>query len=153
MQSALCSPRTGPDRASVGAFSWNDWSLTVGRIYWSCLILGLISVSPALGQYVAVIQACDRDLVKFCAPDRPDGFHLAKCTEAHFQDFTESCKAALVKIASLTAACGADIHEQCPGVRPNAGRILLCVKQHFASLSDSCKDAIGHAAERKLRTH
>jgi hypothetical protein len=58
-----------------------------------------------------------------------------------------------VKIASLTAACGADVHEQCPGVRPNAGRVLQCVKRHFASLSDSCKDAIGHAAERKLRTH
>jgi hypothetical protein len=101
----------------------------VGRIYWSCLFLGLIFVSPALGQYVAVIQACNRDLAEFCAPDRPDGFHLAKCTEAHFQDFTESCQAALVKIASLAAACGADVHEHCPGVRPNAGRILQCVKQ------------------------
>lgn len=153
MEGALCSPRSGLDRASVAAFSLNDWGLTVGRIYRSCLILGLIFVSPALGQYVAVIQACNRDLVEFCAPDRPDEFHLAKCTEAHFQDFTESCKTALVKIASLTAACGADVHEQCPGVRPNAGRVLQCVKRHFASLSDSCKDAIGHAAERKLRTH
>jgi hypothetical protein len=125
----------------------------MGRIYWPGLILGLIFMSPALGQYVAVIQACNRDVVEYCAPDRPDGVRLAKCTEAHFQDFSEPCKAALVKIASVTDACGGDVHEQCHGVRPSAGRILLCVKQHFASLSDPCKDAIGHAAERKLRAH
>ena len=87
------------------------------------------------------------------APNRPDGMGLAKCTEAHFQDFTESCKAALVKIASQIEACGADIHEQCPDIKPNAGRILLCVKQHFTSLSDSCKAAISNAAERKVRAH
>jgi hypothetical protein len=125
----------------------------MGRIYWPGLIFGLIFMSPALGQYVAVIQACNRDVVEYCAPDRPDGVRLAKCTEAHFQDFSEPCKAALVKIASVTDACGADVHEQCHGVRPSAGRILLCVKQRFASLSDPCKDAIGHAAERKLRAH
>jgi hypothetical protein len=125
----------------------------MGRIYWPGLILVLIFMSPALGQYVAVIQVCNRDVVEYCAPDRPDGVRLAKCTEAHFQDFSEPCKAALVKIASVTDACGADVHEQCHGVRPSAGRILLCVKQRFASLSDPCKDAIGHAAERKLRAH
>jgi hypothetical protein len=123
------------------------------RVYWPCLVFGLLFVSPTFGQYVAVIQACNRDVVEYCAPDRPDGMRLAKCIEAHFQDFTESCKAAMVKIASVTDVCGVDIHEQCPGIRPSAGRILLCVKQHFASLSGSCKDAIGHAAERKLRTH
>jgi hypothetical protein len=113
----------------------------------------LVLVSPALGQYVAVIQACNRDVVEFCAPERPDGIYLAKCTEAHFQDFSETCKAALVKIASVTDACGTDVQEQCPGVRPSAGRILLCVKRHFASLSDTCKDAIGQAAQRKVRQH
>ena len=72
----------------------------MGRLYWPSLIFSLLFVSPSFGQYVAVIQACNRDIVQFCAPDRPDGMGLAKCTEAHFQDFTESCKAALVKIAS-----------------------------------------------------
>ena len=123
------------------------------RLYWPSLIFSLLFVSPSFGQYVAVIQACNRDIVQFCAPDRPDGMGLAKCTEAHFQDFTESCKAALVKIASQIEACGADIHEQCPDKKPNAGRILLCVKQHFTSLSDSCKAAISNAAERKVRAH
>jgi len=127
----------------------------MGRIYWPVLIFGLLLVSPTLGQgqYVAVIQACNRDVVQFCAPDRPDGIRLAKCTQTHFQDFSESCKAALVKIASQIDACGEDIHEQCPGIRPSAGRILLCVKQHFISLSDSCKAAIGNAAEQKFRAH
>jgi Cysteine rich repeat len=125
----------------------------VGRIYWALAMLALVLVSPAFGQYVGVIQACSRDVVKFCAPDRPEGSRLIECTEAHFQDFTEACKAALVKIAAVREACRADIQEQCSGVKPSAGRILLCVKEHFAALSEPCKDAIGHAAERKVRAH
>ena len=126
----------------------------MGRIYWACLTFVLLSVSPdAFGRYVAVIQACSRDIAEFCAPDRPEGSRLAKCTEAHFQDFTEPCQAALVNIAAVREACGENIREQCPGVKPGAGRILLCVKEHFAALSEPCKEAIGHAAERKVRAH
>ena len=124
----------------------------MGRIYWASLTLALLLVSPAFGQYVAVIQACSRDVVEFCAPDRPKGSRLTKCIEAHFQDFTEPCRAALVKIAAVREACGENIREQCPGVKPGAGRILLCVKEHFGTLSEQCKEAIGHAAERRMRT-
>lgn len=123
----------------------------MGRIYWALAILALVLVSPAFGQYVGVIQACGRDVVKFCAPDRPDGNRLVECTETHFRDFTEPCKAALVKIAAVREACRLDIQDQCPGVKPSAGQILLCVKEHFAVLSEPCKDAIGHAAMRKVQ--
>jgi hypothetical protein len=115
--------------------------------------LALKLVSPAFGQYVPIIQACSRDVVQFCAPDRPEGTRLTECIETHFQDFTERCKMALAKIAAVREACGMDIDEQCPGVKPSAGRILLCVKQHFAALSEQCKDAIGSAAARKVRAH
>jgi len=125
----------------------------VGRVYSAFGIFVLLWVSPAFGQYVAVIEACSRDTVKFCALDRPDGRRLTECIQAHFQDFTEPCKAALVKIATVREVCGEDIREQCPGVKPSAGRILLCVKEHFTALSMSCKDAIGLAAERKVRAH
>jgi len=123
----------------------------MGRIYWAFVIAALLFVPPAFGQYVSVIQACSRDVVEFCAPNKPEGNRLAECTEAHFLDFTEPCKAALVKIAAVRQACGADVREQCPGVKPSAGRILLCVKRHFSALSEQCRDAIGHAAERKVR--
>jgi hypothetical protein len=125
----------------------------VGRIYWTFVATALLYVPPAFGQYVAVIQACSRDVVEFCAPDRSEGSRLAKCTQAHFQDFTEPCQAALVKIAAVREACGENIREQCPGVKPSAGRILMCVKEHFAALSDQCKQAIGLAATRKLRAN
>ena len=125
----------------------------MGRIYWAFVAATLLYVPPAFGQYVAVIQACSRDVVEFCAPDRPEGGRLAKCTQAHFQDFTEPCQAALVKIAAVREACGENIREQCPGVKPSAGRILMCVKEHFAALSDQCKQAIGLAATRKLRAN
>ena len=72
-----------------------------------------------------------------------------ECVKAHFQDFTEPCKAELVRIAAVREACGTDIHERCPAIKPTAGRILLCVKKHFAILSEPCKEAIGRAAERK----
>jgi Cysteine rich repeat len=73
-----------------------------------------------------------------------------ECVNAHFQDFTEPCKAALVKLAAVRESCRADIHEQCPAIKPSAGRILLCIKRHFTSLSEPCKEAIGRAAERKV---
>jgi len=82
-----------------------------------------------------------------------DGRRLGECTKAHFLDFTEPCKAALMKIAAVRKACGGDIEAQCPAVKLGGGRILLCVKQHFAALSQPCKDAIGQAAERKVRAH
>jgi hypothetical protein len=125
----------------------------VGRIYWAFAIMVLLLVSPAFGQYVAVIQACSRDVLEFCAPDRPEGSRLTECTKAHFQDFSEPCKAALVRTAVVREACGADIHEHCPAVKPGAGRILLCVKQHFAAMSEPCKEAISRAAERKVGSH
>jgi hypothetical protein len=105
--------------------------------------------SPAFGQYVTVIQACSRDVTASCGPTQPGRGPLMECVKAHFQDFTEPCKAALVRIAAVRESCGMDIHEQCPAIKPAAGRILLCVKKHFASLSEPCKEAIGRAAERK----
>jgi Cysteine rich repeat len=122
----------------------------MGRICGAVAMLALLSGSPAFGQYVAVIQTCNRDIVMFCAPDRQERNRLIQCTEAHFQDFTAQCQAALVKIGAVREACRVDIREQCPGVKPGAGRILLCVKEHFADLTEACKDAIGHAAERKV---
>ena len=131
----------------------NEPEAHVGRIYSAFAIIALLLVSPAFGQYVAVIQACSRDVLEFCASDGAKGSRLTECTKAHFQEFTEPCKAALVKIRAVREACGADIQKQCPGVRPGAGRILMCVKRHFAALSEPCKDSIGHAAERKVRAH
>jgi hypothetical protein len=110
----------------------------------------MLSVSSSFGQYVSVVQACTRDVVKFCAAGQQEAGPLAECVKAHFDDFSQQCKAALVKIAVVREACGADIQKHCPAVKPGAGRILLCVKQHFAALSEPCKDAIGHAAERKV---
>jgi hypothetical protein len=119
----------------------------------SCLALvmfALLSVSSAFGQFVAVRRMCDRDLLHFCNPAQSGG-RLSECIDAHFRDFTEPCKAALVRIAPVLEACGADIQEQCPTIKPGSGRIFLCVRRRFASLSEACKDAIGHAAEQRLR--
>src|SRR5262245_56861922 len=73
----------------------------------------LLLVSPAFGQYVSVIQACSRDVTDSCGPAQPGRGPLMECVKAHLQDFTEPCKAALVRIAAVRASCGADIHEQC----------------------------------------
>jgi hypothetical protein len=112
-----------------------------------CLLM--LSVSSSFGQYAPVIQTCSRDVAQFCAPDRGGGSPLTECVKTHFDNFSEPCKAALVRIAVVREACGADIHEHCPAVKPGAGRIFLCVKRHFSALSEPCKKAIGKAAERK----
>jgi hypothetical protein len=112
-----------------------------------CLLM--LSGSSSFGQYVSVIQTCSRDVAQFCAPDRRGGSPLTECVKTHFGNFSEPCKAALVRIAVVREACGADIQEHCPAVKPGAGRIFLCVKRHFPALSGPCKEAIGKAAERK----
>jgi hypothetical protein len=112
--------------------------------------LPMLSVSSSsFGQYVSVIQTCSRDVAQFCAPDRRGESSLTECVKAHFDNFSEPCKAALVRIAVVREACGADIHAHCPAVKPGAGRIFLCVRRHFSALSEPCKEAIGKAAERK----
>jgi hypothetical protein len=125
----------------------------VERAYVALGILVALSASPSFGQYVSVIQTCSRDVAQFCGTDQRGGSQLTECVKTHFDDFSEPCKAALVKIAALREACGADIHEHCPDVKPGAGRILLCVKQHFAAMSEPCKEAISLAAERKGGVH
>ena len=119
------------------------------RAYVALAILVALSASPSFGQYVSVIQTCSRDVAQFCVTDQRGESPLTECVKTHFDNFSEPCKAALVRIAVVGEACGADIHEHCPAVKPGAGRILLCVKQHFAAMSEPCKEAISLAAERK----
>jgi hypothetical protein len=122
----------------------------VGKPCFAVALLVLISTSPAFSQYVAVIQACSRDVVRHCTPSQPGGSQLIECIKSHFADFAQPCQAALLKIVAVRESCAADIEAQCHAVKPTAGRILLCVKEHFATLNERCKDAIGHASERKL---
>ena len=121
-----------------------------GQIYLAFAVCVLMLLaSSSFGQYVSVIQACTGDVMKFCAAGRRGADPLAECVKAHFDNFSEPCKEALVKITAVREACGADIQKHCPDVKPGAGRLLLCVKRRFAVMSEPCKDAIGHAAERK----
>ena len=125
----------------------------MGRPLLAIPLFVLLSVSSAFGQYVDVIAACRRDVTTVCgAPSQPGGDQRINCVKLHFQDFTEPCQVALMRIARVPESCGKDIQEQCRGVTLKAGRTLLCVKGHFASLSESCKEAIGRAAVRKART-
>lgn len=109
-----------------------------------------LSVPSAFAQYVTVIAACTRDVTKFCQAAQSQRNSLVECIDAHFQDFHEQCRTALVQTAAVREACSADIEQQCPNTRPGAGRILVCVKKHFATLGQSCKNAIAHAAELKV---
>lgn len=122
----------------------------------TCLTLAIFmafSASPSSGEYVSVIQACSRDVAEFCAAGQSGASPLVECVRTHFDDFSEPCQAALLRIAVVREACGSDIQEHCPAVKPGAGRILLCVKQHFAAMSEPCKEAMGRAAVRKAGVH
>ena len=116
-------------------------------------VVALLSASPALGQYVRVIEACSRDVTRSCAPAPAGTGPLIECIRAHFQELSEPCRSALVRIPDVLKSCGEDVQKQCPGVRPSAGRVVLCVKKHYAALSEPCKEAIGRAAERRLVAH
>ncbi len=146
-----CGPLKGHGRADY--LSLRHSKVHVEMAYVALVILVALSASPSFGQYVSVIQTCSRDVAQFCATDQRGGSPLTECVKTHFDNFSEPCKAALVRIAVVREACGADIHEHCPAVKPGAGRILLCVKQHFAAMSEPCKEAISLAAERKAGVH
>src|SRR5262249_7675318 len=105
----------------------------VGRICFAFSVLVLLSVSFASCLYVAAIMACSRDVAGFCNAAKSVGDRLAECTKAHFEEFSEPCKVALLKIAATREACRPDIGEKCPGVKLGAGRLFLCVKEHFSS--------------------
>src|SRR3974390_1886347 len=77
-----------------------------------CLLM--LSVSSSFGQYVPVIQTCSRDVAQFCALDRRGASPLTECVKTHFDNFSEPCRAALVRIAVVREACGADIQRHCP---------------------------------------
>ena len=123
----------------------------VGRICLAFTVIVLLSPSSASGQYVRAILDCSRDVAGFCNAAKSEGNRLAECTKAHFEEFSEPCKTALVKIATVREACQTDIREQCPGIKLGAGRLLLCVKKHFSALSEPCKDAIGDAIAKRQR--
>src|SRR5262245_14788783 len=126
------------------------WEVQVGKSCSALAILVLLSASPAVGQYVPLIQACSRDIQASCPAAQAVGGLLAACIKANFPGFAEPCQAALVRVSAVREACRADVQKQCNTSKAGAGRVLLCVKQHFAALSEPCKDAIGRAAERKV---
>jgi len=72
----------------------------------------LVSVTPALGQYLMVIEACSKDVSNSCGPAQPSRGPLMECVKVHFQEFTEPCKAALVRIAVVGEPRGGESHEQ-----------------------------------------
>ena len=110
----------------------------------------LLSVGSASGQYITAKLTCSRDVTEFCSAARSEGNRFAECAKAHFLEFGEPCKTALVKIAAVREACQADIREQCHAIKPGAGRLLLCVKKHFSALSEPCRDAIGQATAKAV---
>src|SRR5262249_1130046 len=113
--------------------------------------LVLLSLSSASGQYVRAILDCSRDVAGFCNAAKSEGNRLAKCTKAHFEEFSEPCKTALVKIATVREASQPDIRQRSPAIKPGAGRLLPCVKKHFSALSEPCQDAIGDAIAKRQR--
>jgi hypothetical protein len=116
--------------------------------------VAVLSASSASAQFATAIAACSRDMAEFCNSAKSNGNRLAECTKAHFQDFRDPCRKALMRITAVREACRTDVREQCPGLKVGAGRLLLCVRRHYSSLSEPCKDAIAHAAlrERRLTT-
>jgi hypothetical protein len=121
----------------------------------SSVLLGFfaITLSPALGQYVRVVQACSQDFAKLCAAAQAEGSLVGECFESQFSNFSASCKSAIIRIGAVREACESDIEQQCAAQTPGAGRILLCVKGNFSLLSEPCRSTIGQAAKRSIETH
>ena len=80
-------------------------------------LLPLIAL-PASAQYAAVIHACSRDVTTVCEGSPSGENRFNECVKLHFPDLSESCKASLVRIATVLKACTTDIQEQCHLIKP-----------------------------------
>ena len=89
------------------------------------LVLFLLIPLPASAQYAAVIHACSRDMTTVCEDGQSEQNRFDECVKLRFPDLSESCKASLVRIATVLKACAADIQEQCHSIKPGAGRVFL----------------------------
>jgi hypothetical protein len=104
----------------------------------------LLLLAPANGmaQQAAVRQACGAEIQQHCARLQPGEGRIRACVEAHFAEFSEPCKQALLNSVAVVKSCKADVQRTCPGVQPGGGRIQACMKDHFAEYSEPCKQAI-----------
>ena len=123
----------------------------MSRFYFAVTAFVLLAAPSASGQYFGIVSACNRDATEFCNTTQSQRNQFAECIKVHFEEFSEQCKIALVKISAVRKACKQDIEQRCATTEIGAGRLFLCVKQHYPALSEPCKDAIGHAALKRLK--
>jgi hypothetical protein len=117
----------------------------------SCLVLAvlaLLSISAALGQYSAVIAACQWDSKHACTGASPKGEQFARCIRANFQTLSEGMQSRASQDRSGSHSLRSGYCASLPPIKPGTGRIFLWIKAHYAALSELCKDAMGRAAER-----
>lgn len=102
----------------------------------------LLAPGGAIAQGTVLRQACGADLQQHCAGVQPGEGRLRACVKAHFADFSEPCKQALLSSVAVVRACKPDVQRTCAGVEPGGGRIQACMKDHFTEYSEPCKQAI-----------
>ena len=113
----------------------------------SLVLISFLLLAPAraMAQQAAVRKACDADIEQHCAEVQPGAGRIKACVEAHFGEFSEPCRQALLSNVTVVKACEADVQRTCSGIAPGGGRIQACMKDHIAEYSEPCKRAIATA--------
>jgi Golgi apparatus protein 1 len=121
-----------------------------GRIM-ACLKANEAKVSAKCKQEVAAVaaavqyvgEACQDDVMKFCAKAPRGQGSVAKCLAGHVDALQPECRelvqALQVKANEFKKACGGDVEKLCKGIPPGQGRLLSCLQSRRADLSPSCQ--------------
>lgn len=87
-------------------------------------------------------EACKADFEKFCKDAKGGPGEKMNCMKEHEKDFSEGCKAGMVKAREdfmKQHPCAAETEKLCPGMKPGDGKFAACVKEHEKDFSGTCK--------------
>ena len=120
----------------------------------------LLSVaSPMASNAQDVLEACSKDVDKFCSQVTIGNGRLLACMYAHEDKISDGCDTAMGEagdqldwfLASLRDAlekCAGDINKHCSGVEAGQGRIYACLKLKKSELATECKGIVDQVSQR-----
>ncbi len=102
-------------------------------------VLALLATDAALAQTAPMspLQACRSDAIQHCRSVRPGGGRGIDCLEAHKDQLSTACKAAL----PLARQCVDEVRKLCDASgNTDATAVRQCATQHATELSPACRD-------------
>ena len=115
--------------------------------------------SPTVSNAQDVLEACAKDVKKFCSQVTLGDGRLLACMYAHEDKISDGCDTAIGEAADqldwflsglreAVAKCAGDINKHCSGVEAGQGRIYACLKLKKSELASECQGVVETVSQR-----